>query len=57
MSNTPSQGQRKEEGTFFFLSKGESSNRVKQRHYTKRLLDRIKRKRGTLEKNKKLKKV
>ena len=46
------QGQRKEEGTFFFLNKGAGSNRVKQRHYTKRLLDKIKRKRGILEKNK-----
>jgi len=52
MSNNPSQGQRKEEETFFFLSKRGGSNIVKQRHYTKRLLDRIKRKRDTLEKNK-----
>ena len=52
MSNTPSQGQRKEEGTFFFLSKGGGSNRVKQRYHTKRSLDGIKRKRGILEKNK-----
>jgi len=52
MSNNPSQGQRKEEGTFFFLSKGGGSDRVKQRYYTKRSLDRIKRKRGTPEKNK-----
>ena len=52
MSNNPSQGQRKEEGTFFFLSEGGGGDRVKQRHHTKRLSDRIKRKRGTLEKNK-----